>query len=101
MTPARAKKSDRALLLTPGAGAGRDQASLVAIEQALQPVPVAAKPAVFEVVRRALRWEGGPHAALLAFLADGGIGGGRDWRRFPTDERWALQVLGFGPDLDL
>ena len=38
MTPARAKKADRALLLTPGAGAGRDQPSLVAIEQALEPV---------------------------------------------------------------
>ena len=30
----------RALLLTPGAGAGRDQPSLVAIEEALAPVPV-------------------------------------------------------------
>lgn len=29
------------LLLTPGAGAGRDQATLVAIEQALAPLPVA------------------------------------------------------------
>jgi uncharacterized protein len=33
-------KADRALLLTPGAGADRDQPSLVAIEQALEPVPV-------------------------------------------------------------
>ena len=31
---------NRALLLTPGAGAGRDQPSLVAIEEALAPVPV-------------------------------------------------------------
>ena len=37
MTPARA---DRALLLTPGAGADRTQPSLVAIEEALAPVPV-------------------------------------------------------------
>ena len=40
VTSARAKKADRALLLTPGAGAGRDQPSLVAIEKALEPVPV-------------------------------------------------------------
>ena len=40
MTSARAKKADRALLLTPGAGAGRDQPSLVAIERSLSPVPV-------------------------------------------------------------
>jgi predicted alpha/beta-hydrolase family hydrolase len=33
-------KADRALLLTPGAGADRDQPSLVAIERALEPVPV-------------------------------------------------------------
>ena len=31
---------NRALLLTPGAGAGRDQPSLVAIEDALAPIPV-------------------------------------------------------------
>jgi predicted alpha/beta-hydrolase family hydrolase len=33
-------KSDRALLLTPGASAGREQPALVAIEKALAPVPV-------------------------------------------------------------
>jgi predicted alpha/beta-hydrolase family hydrolase len=40
VTPARARKPDRALLLTPGAGADRDQPSLVAIERSLSPVPV-------------------------------------------------------------
>src|SRR3954465_10871744 len=35
-----AKKPDRAPLLTPGAGAGRDQPALVAVEEALAPVPV-------------------------------------------------------------
>jgi hypothetical protein len=34
------KKPDRALLLTPGASAGRDQPALVAVEKALVPVPV-------------------------------------------------------------
>lgn len=35
-----APSPDRAVLLTPGAGAGRDHSALVAIEQALSPVPV-------------------------------------------------------------
>jgi len=33
-------KPDRAVLLTPGASAGRDQLALVAVEKALAPVPV-------------------------------------------------------------
>ena len=35
-----APSPDRAVLLTPGAGAGRDHSALVAIEEALSPVPV-------------------------------------------------------------
>ena len=57
----------------------------------------AARPIVFDLVRRALRWEGPADSRLLNFLAAGGSPRG-DWRRFPTDERWALQILGFGPD---
>src|SRR5438045_7455239 len=34
------KKPDRALLLTPGASAGREQPALVAAEKALSPLPV-------------------------------------------------------------
>jgi predicted alpha/beta-hydrolase family hydrolase len=34
------KKPDRAVLLTPGASAGREQPALVAIDEALAPVPV-------------------------------------------------------------
>jgi len=34
------RNADRAVLITPGAGAGRDQPSLVAIEKALEPVLV-------------------------------------------------------------
>ena len=34
------KKAERAVLLTPGASAGREQPSLVAIERALDPIPV-------------------------------------------------------------
>jgi predicted alpha/beta-hydrolase family hydrolase len=39
VTPAK-KKPDRAVLLTPGASAGREQPALVAIDEALAPVPV-------------------------------------------------------------
>lgn len=41
MSPARRKGSDRALLLTPGAGAAADHHTLVAVEEAVAPVPVA------------------------------------------------------------
>src|SRR4051795_3987798 len=40
MTPAKKTKPDRAVLLTPGASAGREQPALVAIDEALVPVPV-------------------------------------------------------------
>jgi predicted alpha/beta-hydrolase family hydrolase len=41
MAPAKPKNTpDRAVLVTPGAGAGRDHAALVAIEEALAPIPV-------------------------------------------------------------
>jgi hypothetical protein len=60
-------------------------------------VPARTRPFVFEIVRRALRWDGGSHDDLLGFLSGSGASR-RDWRRFPTDERWALEVLGFGPN---
>ena len=51
-----------------------------------------ARPAVFRLLRRATRWEGGPDARLLRYLAS-------DEAAFrpqgPGDERWALEVLGF------
>src|SRR4051795_3380459 len=40
MTPAKKTKPDRAVLLTPGASAGREQPALVAVENALAPVVV-------------------------------------------------------------
>lgn len=54
---------------------------------------------VFAAVRKAARWDGGVGPELIAYLADPTSAPPRSWRRFPTDERWALQVLGFGPDL--
>jgi hypothetical protein len=34
---------------------------------------------------------------LVAFLSDPTSAPPSSWRLFPTDERWALQILGFGP----
>ena len=56
------------------------------------------RPAVFHAIRKALRWDGPVGSALIAHLADPTSAPPRSWRMFPTDERWALQVLGFGPD---
>jgi hypothetical protein len=58
-----------------------------------------ARPAVFAAIRKGARWEGDVGRQLIAYLADPTSAPTRSWRRFPTDERWALQVLGFGPDL--
>jgi hypothetical protein len=56
------------------------------------------RPAVFHAIRKAIRWDGPVGTALIAHLADPTSAPPRSWRLFPTDERWALQVLGFGPD---
>lgn len=58
-----------------------------------------ARPAVFAAIRKAARWEGDVGSELVSFLADPTSAPPPSWRRFPTDERWALQVMGFGPDL--
>ncbi|MEW6154422.1 MAG: hypothetical protein AB1673_10605 [Actinomycetota bacterium] len=58
-----------------------------------------ARPAVFAAIRKGARWEGELGPSLVAHLADPTSAPPTSWRRFPTDERWALKVLGFGPDL--
>ena len=57
------------------------------------------RPAIFAAIRKGLRWEGDIGPELIAHLADPSSNPPPSWRRFPTDERWALQVMGFGPDL--
>jgi hypothetical protein len=54
--------------------------------------------AVFDTVRRAMRWDGPVGPALVSWLTDPTRAAPASWRRFPTDTRWALQVLGFGAD---
>ena len=59
-------------------------------------VPLKARPAVFRILHRAARWRGPIGSTFIAYLSSDEAA--RAWRSFPTDERWALQVLGFGPD---
>ena len=55
------------------------------------------RPAVLHAIRKATRWVGAVGTDLIAHLSDPTSAPPRSWRLFPTDERWALQVLGFGP----
>lgn len=58
----------------------------------------AAQPPVFDALRRGARWEGNLGPELVAHLRDPAARPESGWRRFATDERWARQVLGFGPE---
>jgi hypothetical protein len=79
-------------------GHGRPVPQLLGAVYAAKSVHPATRPAVFHAIRKALRWDGEVGSALVAYLSDPASIPPRTWRRFPTDERWALQVLGFGPD---
>ena len=57
-----------------------------------------AQPRVFAALRMAALWEDGPSPDLARYLADLTNVPPTWWRKFSTDERWALAVLGFGPD---
>lgn len=59
-----------------------------------------AQPRVFAAMRRAALWDAGPGPLLARYLTDLTGVPPTWWRRFSTDERWALEVLGFGPDED-
>ena len=62
-------------------------------------LPPEAQPIVFDLIRRALRWDGGVDAELVNYLRER-RGVGLPWRGMPTDLRWALRVLGFEPESD-
>ena len=53
---------------------------------------------VFGAMRKAVLWGDGPSPQLARFLTDITDIPPTWWRKFSTDERWALEVLGFGPD---
>lgn len=57
-----------------------------------------ARPQVFAAMRKAALWEAGASPHLARFLTDLTNVPSTWWRKFSTDERWALEVLGFGPD---
>lgn len=58
-----------------------------------------ARHAVFAAMRKATVWEGAIDGHLVAHLSDSHTAPPpTSWRQFPTDERWALQVLGFRPE---
>jgi len=58
----------------------------------------ATRASVFHTIRKAVRWDGPVGAPLITHLSDPTSASPRSWRLFPTDERWALQVLGFDPE---
>ncbi len=56
-------------------------------------LPIRGRPSAFRLIWRALRWEGGNDAALIAYLNGDTVGVARRHRSFD----WALDVLGFAP----
>jgi hypothetical protein len=58
---------------------------------------VATHPHVFRVMRKAMLWENKLDADFVAHLLGDDAAFSR-WRALPTDHRWALKLLGFGPN---
>jgi len=59
-------------------------------------LPARARPTTFRLLWRALRWEGGNDAALIAYLS-GDVAGVHHHRHRSAE--WALDVLGFAGDI--
>jgi hypothetical protein len=81
-------------------GQGRSVPQLLGAVYAAGRLHEAARPAVFTAIRKAARWEGPIGRSLIDHLTDITSLPPVSWRRFATDERWARQVLGFGPESD-
>ncbi len=79
-------------------GQGRPVPQILGAAYAAARLHESARPAVFAAIGKAVRWEDGAGPALVTFLTDLTSVPPPWWRRFSTDERWALEVLGFGPD---
>ena len=54
-------------------------------------------PVVFRVMRKAMLWEHKLDGEFVAHLLGDDAAFSR-WRSLPTDHRWALKLLGFGPN---
>ena len=81
-------------------GFGRSVPQLLGAVYAARRVHSTARPAVFAAIRKAALWEGELDRHLITFLSDPTSAPPLSWRRFPTDERWARQVLGFEPEAE-
>ena len=79
-------------------GDGRPVPQLLGALYAAGGIHATTRPAVFAAIRKAARWDRQVDAALVEWLSDPAGAPPVSWRLFPTDERWALQVLGFGPE---
>ena len=79
-------------------GEGRPVPQILGAAYAAARLHESARPAVFAAIRKAAGWEDGAGPELVTFLTDLTRVPPPWWRRFSTDERWALEVLGFGPD---
>lgn len=79
-------------------GDGRAVPQLLGALYAAGRIHAASRPAVFTALRKAAQWDGPVGRELIRHLSDLTRGPPMPWRRFATDERWARQVLGFGPE---
>jgi hypothetical protein len=79
-------------------GNGRPVPQLLGAAYAAARLHPDAQPRVFGAMRKATMWEDGASPHLATFLTDLTDVPPTWWRKFSTDERWALEVLGFGPD---
>ena len=60
-------------------------------------LPVEHRPQTFHLLRKAVLWEKSIDAGFVAHLLGDDAAFSR-WRSLPNDTRWALRLLGFGPD---
>ena len=79
-------------------GNGRPVPQILGVAYAAARLHVDARPSVFAAIRKAVLWGDGANAELVTFLTDLTNVPPAWWRRFSTDERWALEILGFGPN---
>lgn len=82
------------------AGRGRPVPQLLGAVYAAATMHAKVRPAVFAAIRKGARWSGDVDERFLGHLSDPTSNPPSSWRRFPTDERWALQVMEFAPEAE-
>lgn len=76
---------------------GRPEPNLLGALYATAAVPKDSRRQVFRVIRKALAWDRPLDASFVAHMLGDDAAYSR-WRALPEDHRWALRLLGFGPD---